>query len=412
METRIITRNIEEQDGLWLTYGHAIPVCPCPAMEQVYRCGKDSVELCLRGVTSAGYAAYGKALADAGYRLHAENAIKACRFATYVGQDKTLQLNFDPDLCEGTLRIVSEPVGYLPATEAPAYTRVCNTTFTQIGRAAVETQGAPGMSYITQLADGSFVIVDGGPFHARDEADLFDFLTARTPAGQKPVIAAWFITHVHHDHMALAIHFLEDYHDQIELKLAAYNFPRYETLVDCHDVQNNPARYYPLADGFIGNVRKYWPDAPHFVIHAGQKLYLADAEIEILYTHEDQYPTHMPWINHTSVAFRITVGEKTVMILGDCEKSLCRQMAKAYGDYLKSDILQLTHHGFNGACLEINRAIDPDICLWACSKTKFETDPRTLGTEKGYDFNAYLRDESIKKREHYHSSQTATVVLS
>ncbi|MBO5671247.1 MAG: MBL fold metallo-hydrolase, partial [Clostridia bacterium] len=307
---------------------------------------------------------------------------------------------------------VNAPSGYLPATVAPAYTRVTDTTFTQIGREAVDINMAPGMSYIMQLADGSFIVVDGGPANTHDEDQLLSYLQSLTPAGQKPVIAAWFITHAHSDHMALANNFLNRYHDLVEVRLAAYNFPIYDTVKNANDVKQTPARYQPMIDLFIESVRKYWPDAVHFVLHAGQKLYLADAEIEILFTHEDLFPLEYSWVNHTSCAFRITACGKTVMLLGDCERSLCQQMADTYGEYLKSDLLQLSHHGANGACLDLYRCIDPAICFWACSQAKFERDERMLGTKAGHEFNAYIRDTSIRARAHYHSGVTTVIPIS
>ena len=97
------------------------------------------------------------------------------------------------------------------------------------------------------------------------------------------------------------------------------------------------------------------------------------------------------------------------MILGDCEKTNCQDIADAYGTELKSDVLQLTHHGFNGACFDINKLVDPDICLWACDGFRFECDVRNLGTADAYLFNRYLRDKAIKNREHYHSDTTVTL---
>ena len=85
--------------------------------------------------------------------------------------------------------------------------------------------------------------------------------------------------------------------------------------------------------------------------------------------------------------------------------------ADCFGSELKADILQLSHHGFNGACLDLYKAIDPDICFWACDVTRFDTDGRCLGTINGYDFNKWLRDDSVKVRRHYHSSTTTTIEL-
>ncbi|MBQ7321165.1 MAG: MBL fold metallo-hydrolase [Clostridia bacterium] len=418
---------VEEREDKWVvpagltrsgtTNGgkHAIPSCESESayVAGIYQSAREGIEVCLRHVKNGEYEAYGKTLTDAGWVKYTDNVMGQNLYATYTHADgKTLHIGYYPSLQGGTLRIVSVPTGYLPPTEAPSFTRVTDTTFTQIKRDGVELNTAAGMSYIMQLADASFIIIDGGPANTKDEDALLAYLRSLTPDGGKPVIAAWFITHAHPDHMALANNFLIKYHDQVEIRMAAYNFPVYETVQHAADVNSNRSAFEPMIRLFIESITKYWPDAEHFVIHAGQKLYLADAEIEILFTHEDLFPLEYVWVNHTSIAFRIRSGGKTIMILGDCEKTICQQMADTYGAYLKSDMLQLAHHGANGACLDLYRCIDPDICFWACPKSKYESDPRQLGTMEGFEFNFYLRDTSIKTREHYHNSVTTVIPIS
>lgn len=420
---RELLKHVEERDGKWVvptglhaggtTDGgkHSIPPCKSGSsyVAGIYQCAQDGIEVCLRSVKADEYGAYGKTLTDAGWVKYTDNTMGQNLFATYTHTDgKTLHLGYYPNLQNGTLRLISVPTGYLPPTEVPTYTRVTDTTFTQIKRAGAELSTAAGMSYIMQLADASFIIIDGGPANSKDEDDLLAYLQSLTPGGQKPVIAAWFITHSHSDHMALANNFLVKYHDRVEIKMAAYNFPPYETVRGAADINSG---YLSRIELFTESITKYWPEAEHYVIHAGQKLYLADAEIEILFTHEDLYPLEYTWINHTSIAFRIKSGGKTIMILGDCEKTICQQMADTYGEYLKSDMLQLSHHGSNGACLDLYKRIDPEICFWACPQSSYENDEKQLGIKDGFEFNAYLRDTSIRVREHYHNSVTTVIPI-
>ena len=421
-----ILDGLEEKDGKWVTRltsatvgktalgAHTVPSCESASayVTGIYTGVRDGIEVCLRAVKQTEYENYAKTLTDAGWVRYADNQMGDNAFATYTHENgKTLQLGYYPTLQSGTLRIVSTPTGYLPPVEAPAYTRVTDTTITQIAREAMNLNSAVGMSYIIQLADGSFILIDGGPANVKDEDDLLAYLKSLTPAGQKPVIAAWFITHAHPDHMALANRFLIRYYDQIEVKMAAYSFPTYEAVKDAADVKGVRGEYEPMIELFIESIREYWPQAEHLILQAGQRFCLADAEIEVFFTHADLYPLEFTWVNHTCASFRITAGGKTMMFLGDSEKSLCQQMADTFGDYLKSDMLQLSHHGSNGACLDLYKRIDPDICFWACSKKSFETNPKQLGTADGFEFNAYLRDTSIRVREHYHSSVTTVITL-
>ena len=374
----------------------------------IYRTGEDSAELFVRGISREEYAQYAATL---GGVLHSENVIAGNCFSTRtdIVPGRTLYVGYYPTLMGGTLRLIDEPTGVLPETAPAPYERVCSTTIAQLGRRAVEINNAPGMSYVIQVASGEFIIVDGGPTNEDDIPALLAYLKENAPQGKKPVVAAWLITHAHSDHMALANHFLERYVGEIELKMVGYNFPVWETVQNCHDVKGDPNRYLPMIEKFRANAEAY--GARRLILHTGQRLYFSDVTLEMVFTHEEQYPVDMPWVNHTSLAFRLITDEKTVLILGDCEKTLCQQMADIYGEELKSDILQLTHHGVNGGCVDLYRNVDPEICFWAISQEKYEHDPRCTGELKGHEFNGFIRDESIRVRKHYAASTTTVIQL-
>lgn len=406
---REIPMNFTSPDGRFV--GSAkIPVCATTNghIIGIYYTGSPGYELCMSGITAGELDSYLDMLSG-DFAVYAVNEINGNRFFTLTGADAHLSIAYYPTF-DNTLRTVISPAGYLPPLSAAPYTRVADTFINQIARHGAD-QRAPGMSYIIQLADGRFIIVDGGGADERDEQELIEYLEENTKGADKPDVAAWFITHSHADHMALANEFIEKYHDRFTVELAAYNFPTYDAVKWCFDVNANELTFPLTTDGFISRVRKYWPEAGHFIFHTGQKLYLADVEIEILFTHEDLFPTAMPWINHTSSAFRLTTPAKSVFFTGDCEKTLCNQMVSCYGSSLKSDILQVCHHGANGASVDFYRLIDPDICLWPCPEVMFNTDVRQLGTKPGYEFNAYLRDDSVKHRLHCHNSASAVIML-
>ena len=84
-------------------------------------------------------------------------------------------------------------------------------------------------------------------------------------------------------------------------------------------------------------------------------------------------------------------------------------MSYLYGKELKSDILQITHHGANGGYTALNAIIDPEICLWPIDAWRFHTDARMLGFQRGYEFNWVLRNDEIRRRTHYHGSEDAEI---
>lgn len=383
------------------------PVLKNAMSHGAYASGDGCVTLCYRQVCAEDFEAYRALLVSLGYTLYGENVINGNTYATYCGKEQTLHLSYTPAF-RRILRIVATPADeYLPPVAAPAYERVTETTFTQIGRRGAY-QIASGMSYIIQLADGTFIISDGGPYDEQDMHDLYQFLTQRTPAGQKPVISLWMMSHNHSDHYRLALRFFEIYGDKVEVLACAYNFPKFEACVDSNDIQGNRPAFDAGVVGFVDGIKQHWPNATHWVMHTGQRMIFADVTVEVLYTQEDLYPVPFSWINHTSLAVRLTTEHTSVILLGDCEKSLCQQMADTFGEYLKSDILQLSHHGYNGACMDLYRYIDPEICLWATDGERHANSELQLGTKKGYEFNAFLRDDSIRRRQHYHASVTST----
>lgn len=403
-----------------------------------YVCG-ERFTVTVANSNDAEYDAYLKALEECGAERFTENRIADNRFATYImknadGAEVAVHTMCYPSY--SNVRIAVEPRAYLPETDPTvmSLSRGIPTTVTQPERDAVyygnqgETvNGAPGMSFVIQLSDGSFILIDGGPRSGtvkpkkkvdgvfvdeeprptRDLDALYEFLKARTEGNQKPVIAAWFITHPHSDHVDLACEFLAKYKDAVEVKLGAYNFPDFSLYpVEKESSERLGQLAVATATRFAEAGAETW------IIHTGQKMYFPGCEVEILYTPEDYYPKSFAWGNHTGCAFRMKFSDKTFMVLGDCEKDICQIMADRYGSDLKSELLQLSHHGVNGACVAIYRLIDPDICFWTIDEYRFETDPRTLGSKsQNYEFNAWIRNDRIKARTHYHNSKTATVVV-
>ena len=370
---------------------------------------------------------YEKKLTQNGYALYSENEIGDNRFAIYTKGDTMINCCYMGSLYE--YRITYGPLGYLPSTTpVTEYEKVVTPSVSIIG------QSDSVLNMVFQLADGSFIVIDGGwnkngtnsitlnagtanakPIsYARDaDADieaLYNFLKDNTPNGGKPQVT-WMITHADPDHITLPTRFFSDYADKFDLNMVVYNFPNFNNIqFGTGSSTQKPASYEAYSNGFVNAARQYFPEAKHLVYHTGQKLYLPGCEIEFLFTPpEDFYPTAMPWCNHTCGCWRVTIEGKTVMITGDIEAGPNTKMSRMYKEYLQSDVLQVVHHGANGGTLAFYRYIQPEICFWPVKDDFFYYDMRRLGTASGFDFNKYLR--SIPGSRHYHGSITTTLLL-
>jgi hypothetical protein len=288
---------------------------------------------------------------------------------------------------------------------------------------------------VYQLCDGSYIVIDGGWGHdaniskfmnkgteheiplnyfrdaSADMEALYGFLRDHAPRVEKPRIT-WMITHADPDHITLPTRFFADYADRIDLQTVCYNFPNYFNIgLGTGSSTNNPVNFTAHANRFIESAKANFPNANHYIYHAGQKLFLPGCEIEFLFAAgEDYWPNVMPWMNHTSGAWRINIDGITSVIPGDCEAGLNDQMVSTFGDHLKSHILQLNHHGCNCATLGFYKKIDPQICFWACQQHHFDHDLRHLGIAPRYEFNAFLRN-SPNVKGNYTNSKTHTILI-
>lgn len=381
----------------------------------LYSAGGGNYQKTYKGVTAAEVTAYCTKLLKSGFSLHQKNMINSNAFYLYVSGDTIVHINHFAKLDQ--FSIVYGPKTYLPAkSPITGYTKRATPTITQLAL------GETGTSMVIQLEDGSFVLIDGGLGSAnnytKDSTNLMNFLTANAPNGEKPRLT-WIVTHIHTDHRQLMQKLLPTIKDKIVLELVAWNMPDFSTLsaYTPNWKESNPAKNYVESMNLVNTALKNsFPNAPIYTFHTGEKLYLPGCEVEFLATQEDYYLNNFEWINDTSAAFRITMQGKTVMVFGDCTANVnSKIMTAAFGSYIKSDIMQITHHGVGGGTLATFKAVDPDICLWSLNEDKFTSDERATGTTSRNPENVWLRAKSgsdgQRARQHYHHSDTTTITI-
>ena len=400
-----------------------------------YKSAGDLRQTAFFNVSLAEVVSYREKLIQSGYALYSENTIKENCFSTYINADTEIHLMFYPAL--SAFRIAYSPLGYLPAVQKPVvgvdYEKKCESTVTQPAREGALNICA-GECYVIQAEDGSFMVIDGGCSYNSDEDALLKYLQERNLTDHEKPQVTWMITHAHSDHICLLLNFLTRYGDQIDLNLLCYNFPDFNGDAVVYDLgETNFARLNEI-------VEEKYPKASAWVFHSGQKMYLPGYEVEILFTQEDWWPNEFSNENYTSAAWKMTFNSGySFLVLGDCEKGECDQMAQLYGDYLQSDMMQCSHHGLNCGTMALYQAVDPKICFWPIDEFRYLNDGRCLGLKAKtndeyysytvyedpenkirnpkYDFNYWIRTEEPMwhrtsesgRRLHFHNSVTVTV---
>ena len=232
-----------------------------------------------------------------------------------------------------------------------------------------------GQLLIFKLADNSVMIIDGASHYMMPEkamVGLNSFLheITGTPEGEKITISNWMITHSHLDHFGGFARFLMNYHEQYDVKRLSFNF------------NYKDPNMLPF---FEKHFNVWYPDAVFYRPHTGETLNIADITIDILYTYEDSISAEtgniildkMPLTwggnpsvdqNNSSITAKITFDGKTFLLTGDIA-FVARDvlLANYSAEILKSDILQVSHHGLNHLP-EIYSMVNPSLTFYSQKK--------------------------------------------
>ncbi len=294
-------------------------------------------------------------LEQAGFEKREEHCFGTARFVTYVKNGDMVLLSFFPSI--GQMRLVAEP----ESLEYQDKRREdCTTSlFTQIDLEDF------GLSDVIRLSDGRFIILDGGYDFDVDEEKLFRCLKEQSPF-ETPVIALWIMTHSHSDHYPVFFGFWERYGKEVEIQGFLYNFP--DGVEDLLEVVPRLADEVEGLNRFHNLVQSL--KIPFYRAHTGQVYQVSNARIEVLSSPDDTFFDEVIDPNMLSLILKVTINGQVLLLPGDGYFDF-GLLPERYGTYLKSDILQVPHHGFYGGTAEGYRFIDPDTVIVPVSEQNF-----------------------------------------
>ncbi|HHT53406.1 MAG TPA: hypothetical protein GX011_00500 [Clostridiales bacterium] len=343
------------------SYKTDIPEFASGRLSGAYDCGDGVLEMYYTGVTQADYDSYCEAAGKAGFSLTYSHTAASNTFRTYSDGKTRFFASYSAG--EGVLRLITEDAAMTSApVETATYSEVCAPSVTQLALSYTK-DNTNGMGYVLQLSDGSFVIYDGG--FTADAENILNTLSGLTPAGTTPYIRAWILTHMHGDHYQAFVEFANNYASQIKLDYVVLNVADKYYDVD----------YNIYTNGKISSALVKLKATRLLKVHAGTVLRFADAEIEILCTHEELYPgvLGLEYTNDTSIVSRVRLGGQTIIFPGDMQTLESNVLVSMYGTYLKSDFVQISHHGSikYPATLEFYQMVSPTWAFFPGSKSRY-----------------------------------------
>ena len=209
--------------------------------------------------------------------------------------------------------------------------------------------GAQNLSIVIKSPNGKLIVVDGGW-----KADAEKLSSLILQQGGK--VDVWLITHPHEDHVGALCAILNDTArkikiDKIYCSLATPDWYR----------QVSPTGA-GIADQLLNAFTKLPVGTVINNIGRGTEINIDDVNIRVLnnrgaYTYNG--------VNNSSLVYKISVSGQSILILGDLAydggKDLIKTCTVAE---LKSDIVQMAHHGQQGVDQDAYALIAPTTCLW------------------------------------------------
>lgn len=241
-------------------------------------------------------------------------------------------------------------------------------------------------SFVIKTANNKIIVFDGGISNERTPY-LPSAIRAVLGLGQNDYfeVEGWFLSHIHNDHYYELAKMLKGYNKKSNWKINNFYFSFPDIGVEWssrNETDAEPECIQALCDGFDNYFRvngmidetvtdkkaAYNSVNGKFIndesVKDGLSVTIDSVKIDIL----NNWSKSDLIINSTSVVYRLTYNGHSILFLGDSYTDTEKKLLAAYdANDLKSDYVQLAHHGQNGCSKEFYDAIGAkdSIRLWA-----------------------------------------------
>ena len=213
------------------------------------------------------------------------------------------------------------------------------------------------MSFVIVTQNNNVIVVDGG--RPEDMPLLKQYIGKRH-------ISAWILTHAHSDHISGFISEIEKNGGKdFDIEKIYYNFPPYD-IIENHNVLDY--EYYKselneILPNFL-HIEPKIRDKVHITCQ-GEHIQIDECRINFIYSYHEGLTSNL--MNDSSLVFKLTTPNKSVLFLGDLGPEGGDVLFRESRHLLKSDIVQMAHHGHMNVSMEVYAEIAPEACLWCCA---------------------------------------------
>ena len=239
------------------------------------------------------------------------------------------------------------------------------------------------MSYVLKTRGGKIVVIDGGT--KGDAPYLRKFL-----AGLGNHVDLWIFTHPHSDHIDAPVAIMKD-PGPLTVDRFYGSFPSREWI----------AKYELPSVGTIAGWEAVAKDKSLTLIEPklGETLTIDGITIEFLALKNLDITGNA--INNSSIVFLVSTGKTRILFTGDLGLEASEKLLKSpFAKKLPADIVQMAHHGQNGAGKPFYEAVGAKHCLWPTPKWLWDVDNgggKGSGHWKTLKVRKWMEDLGVKK---------------
>ncbi len=348
------------------------------APDDTYDCQDDSVLCVYKGKTANDFDSVYVYYSYLGYEAYSQSEKNGSEFATLVKGSQMAHIYYLADRGELSVITSATAADTLPPKSDIDPDAEQAIKVTQMRDSA----HVNGMCYVIELTDGSFIIYDGS--YADRTRQLYQFLNKEAEDGEI-VIRAWVLTHSHEDHYPAFSEFASRYAKNVDLGyVIVAPIDSEAALITGGDTYFN--------EGLAADIAKF--DGTKTVYaHTGMEFTFGDLNMEILLAPDDLFKdeSHELNFNNSSIVSRLYGYDYSFLLTGDIGSSGSRWLMSVYGEYLRSDICQVSHHGVEDVPLEFYEVVKAPILYYPCNQMLYDLDSRFN------DVRAALREKEYTK---------------